>query len=882
MRKPFILWMALLAAVPFAARSEAPAGGGTLEPPTDGPCLTAEQRAEIWANIERNRQLLRADGLLPLPQPEAIVFFEWPLAPSPANPGFGYHGISNFVDLDPDFPDELLDYNCGERTYDLDSGYNHQGIDYYNAPFSWLMMDNNLVWIVAAAPGTIIFKQDGNFDRNCGFGAGDWNAVYVEHADGSVSWYGHMKEGSLTSKDVGDAVAAGEFLGVVGSSGNSTGPHLHFETYDEFNDLIEPYEGPCNMLNDDSWWMDQRDYYDSAINALKTHDAIPEFPACPQQEIPHERDTYAPGEQIYFIVYYRDEVPDESTSFSVLKPDLSEQWSWTHDSDDYYSSSYWYWDQTLPGDAPEGVWTFRAEYDGNTYDWLFTVCDGDGSAPDIVCPDDLTVECVNEGGISAYDPALWPFFYGVSATDNCDLRPAIGHDAPDFFPFGATMVTFTATDDFGNQSQCTAMVTVGDFTSPEITCPEDITVECSTGGGTPWDDPQLAGFFAAPAATDNCDPGPVITHDAPLLFPLGETVVTFTATDDSGNESTCEATVNVEDTTPPVLEVALNRYVLWPPNHNMSTILAEVTVTDVCDPEAAFVLAGVSSSEPDNGMGDGDTENDIQGADLGTADVEFQLRAERMGPGDGRVYTILYTASDESGNTTDSTLTVTVPHDQDGNALAGRGYDEDASGFAPGAETYSIVIPATLEMDAAGLIAEQVYVGNHVAALAPVEHRLQDLTGDGLSDLEATYDVGETVDLIAASGGYPVGMHYEHEAAGNFAVADIFHLNGVPAGVEDDLVEDVAALKVMPNPFAGSTTISYAVTGEAGMPVSIEIYNVAGQRVRRLVAGHHAPGVYSEVWDGRTDSGTPVPAGIYLQRSAVGGELRTVRLVLLQ
>jgi hypothetical protein len=46
--------------------------------------------------------------------------------------------------------------------------------------------------------------------------------------------------------------------------------------------------------------------------------------------------------------------------------------------------------------------------------------------------------------------------------------------------------------------------------------------------------------------------------------------------------------------------------------------------------------------------------------------------------------------------------------------------------------------------------------------------------------------------------------------------------------------------------------------------------------------GRRAPGVYSEVWDGRTDSGTPAPAGIYLQRSAVGGELQTVRLVLLQ
>ena len=48
------------------------------------------------------------------------------------------------------------------------------------------------------------------------------------HADGSVAWYGHMKAGSLTNKAVGQTVSSGEYLGIVGSSGNSTGPHLHF------------------------------------------------------------------------------------------------------------------------------------------------------------------------------------------------------------------------------------------------------------------------------------------------------------------------------------------------------------------------------------------------------------------------------------------------------------------------------------------------------------------------------------------------------------------------------------------------------------------------------------------------------------------------------
>ena len=64
-------------------------------------------------------------------------------------------------------------------------------------------MDYDQVYVVAAAPGVIVFKQDGNFDRNCGFTGDPWNAVYVQHADGSVAWYGHMKNGSLTPKAVG-------------------------------------------------------------------------------------------------------------------------------------------------------------------------------------------------------------------------------------------------------------------------------------------------------------------------------------------------------------------------------------------------------------------------------------------------------------------------------------------------------------------------------------------------------------------------------------------------------------------------------------------------------------------------------------------------------
>ena len=97
---------------------------------------------------------------------------------------------------------------------------------------------------------------------------------------------------------------------------------------------------------------------------------------------------------------------------------------------------------------------------------------------------------------------------------------------------------------------------------------------------------------------------------------------------------------------------------LWPPNHKMVEIEALVTVTDDVDPTPDVTLVSIESSEPDE---DGE---DIQNGEFGTDDRFFDLRAERLGNGDDRTYTIVYRAEDDAGNTTETTVTVVVPHDQ--------------------------------------------------------------------------------------------------------------------------------------------------------------------------------------------------------------------------
>ena len=84
------------------------------------------------------------------------------------------------------------------------------------------------------------------------------------------------------------------------------------------------------------------------------------------------------------------------------------------------------------------------------------------------------------------------------------------------------------------------------------------------------------------------------------------------------------------------------------------------TAFNICDPSPKITFVSITSNEPDNGIGDGNTVNDIVIVDNFT----FNLRAERSGTGSGRIYTITYKATDASGNYVIKSVTVEVPHNQ--------------------------------------------------------------------------------------------------------------------------------------------------------------------------------------------------------------------------
>jgi len=118
------------------------------------------------------------------------------------------------------------------------------------------------------------------------------------------------------------------------------------------------------------------------------------------------------------------------------------------------------------------------------------------------------------------------------------------------------------------------------------------------------------------------------------------------------------------DVTPPTVSCSVSPNVLWPPNHKLVPVTLAVTVTDEESRPVSWTLVSVTSNEPDNGQGDGDTSNDIQGWAVGTPDTSGDLRAERSGTGSGRVYTFVVEGKDQQGNAATCTATVTVQHDQ--------------------------------------------------------------------------------------------------------------------------------------------------------------------------------------------------------------------------
>ncbi len=177
--------------------------------------------------------------------------------------------------------------------------------------------------------------------------------------------------------------------------------------------------------------------------------------------------------------------------------------------------------------------------------------------PVITCPGDLVYECDNVG-----------VFPDPTDDDTCSLNPVVDCSevsTPGELPQEETIIrTCTITNDCGNMAECSHQIEIVDTTPPDVTCPPDLVFDCSD-----------IGDFGDPSVSDNCDPSPDVTvtvettvndcrqNTAAGISPPPKLTIKRTveasdgtptvAAGSSGNVAVCVQTIEVIDTTPPVM-----------------------------------------------------------------------------------------------------------------------------------------------------------------------------------------------------------------------------------------------------------------------------------------------------------------------------------------
>jgi len=265
----------------------------------------------------------------------------------------------------------------------------------------------------------------------------------------------------------------------------------------------------------------------------------------------------------------------------------------------------------------------------------------DAEAPTITCPAPQTAECTGSSSATAT--------FSASASDNCGFASTSCPASGNSFPLGTTPVSCSATDSSGNSNSCGSSVTVVDTTPPSISCPAPITAECTSPAGAPVT-PGLA------TASDICA-GVTVVGPAAGTYPIGSILVSYTATDGVGLTSSCSATIQVVDTTKPVVSCVESvnpsgKNVPKASNTNQDGFY-KVSGSDICSTPTIKIGSYVLAS--------GETIKITQTP--GKSGVSFvntmgpaAIRHFQVGPGDATI-----TATDGSGNSSSVTCLVPPP-----------------------------------------------------------------------------------------------------------------------------------------------------------------------------------------------------------------------------
>jgi len=311
------------------------------------------------------------------------------------------------------------------------------------------------------------------------------------------------------------------------------------------------------------------------------------------------------------------------------------------------------------------TWTAADQY-GNTSSCAVTVVVSDTQTPVLTCP--APVAAVNASSCSAFVtvPAL-----GVS--ENCSgitgvtfniyntnnlgnnntlVRSGVGTNASGSFPIGTSIIIYTVTDVTGNTSSCSTPVTVNDVIAPVIVCPtaDDLTSTSSSDANG-----DCGAYIAIDPVTayDNCNQitfayvaihegvnnitasltGAGVGNNASGIYPVGQTTITYTATDAYGNSSTCFIRVTINDDEAPGITC---------PNDVTQTADA-----GVCGAQVAMITPGTSDN-----CGVATVVNDYN--NTGNASDYYPVGTT----------VVTWTVTDVNGNTGTCSVSVTITDDE--------------------------------------------------------------------------------------------------------------------------------------------------------------------------------------------------------------------------
>ena len=257
------------------------------------------------------------------------------------------------------------------------------------------------------------------------------------------------------------------------------------------------------------------------------------------------------------------------------------------------------------------IWTVTDD-SGNTATCEQMVTVQDNELPTITCPADMIVDA-DAGLCTASGVAL-----GTSTTtDNCGVASVVNNSVEPY-GLGTTTVVWMVTDDSGNTATCEQIVTVQDNELPTITCPVDVIVDTDAGLCT-----ASGVALGTSTTTDNCGVATVVNNSVEP-YGLGTTSVIWTVTDDSGNTSTCEQIVTVQDTELPTISCPVD----------------VIVDTDSGQCTASGVALGTSTTTDNCGVASV-VNNSVEPYGLGTTSV-------------------IWTVTDDSGNTATCEQIVTV------------------------------------------------------------------------------------------------------------------------------------------------------------------------------------------------------------------------------